>query len=140
MAGCAIAVFVLAVCTRPWSEETSLIENLTGRLYVDDSTTWSTGTVEQVEEALAGGVAATRAFEKAMCWNLHPDKSIIATSRKQLTRTLAEITGLTGADQVKYLGIIHQPGTKAKKRHRNTALQKAAVRWNRIGRLVCPKI
>ena len=84
MAGCAIAVFALAVCIRPWPEETSIVEQLTGRLYADDNTTWSTGTVEQVEEALTGGVEATRALAKAMKGNLHPSKSMASTNKPGL--------------------------------------------------------
>ena len=96
--------------TRPWSHETSLIDNLTGRLYVDDSTTWSTGNIQQVEEALAGRMEATRAFEKAMNWQRHPVKHIVSTYKTALTTYIAETTGLTGAPEVKYLGIIHQVG------------------------------
>ena len=43
MAGCGIAVFALAVCTRPWAVTAGLIPHLHRRLYVDDSTAWCMG-------------------------------------------------------------------------------------------------
>ena len=49
MAGCVIAMVAKAVCARLWSEEPSPIEHLTGRLYVDDTTAWSTGTGDQID-------------------------------------------------------------------------------------------
>ena len=43
MAGCGIAVFALAVCTRPWEITAGRIPHLHRRLYVDDSTAWIIG-------------------------------------------------------------------------------------------------
>ena len=55
MAGYGVAVFRLAVCTRPWAITVGRIPHLHRRLYVDDSTAWITGEVEQIAEALLGG-------------------------------------------------------------------------------------
>ena len=114
MAGCAVAVFVLAVCTKPWSLQVNRIENLTGRLYVDDSTAWATGTPNQVEQALEKGIAQTRAYEKATSWNLHPVKSTVSTTVKRVTKKVVTSTGPTGDAKVKDLGIIHQIGRRRK--------------------------
>ena len=47
-AGCPIAVFALAVCTKPWAALVGGQENITRRLYVDDSTAWVSGSVDFV--------------------------------------------------------------------------------------------
>ena len=66
-AGCPIAVFALAVCTRPWACLADSLEGIIRRLYVDDSTAWATGTREAVTTAIAGVVHLTRRFERGKC-------------------------------------------------------------------------
>ena len=76
-AGCSIAVLALEVCTHPWAVLTGLVPTLSRRLYVDDSTGWATGSPNAVAEAIIGCGVVTRQFEQAMCWDLHPKKSVV---------------------------------------------------------------
>ena len=71
-AGCPIAVFALAVCTKPWAALVGAQEKITRRLYVDDSTAWASGPVDVVIETTAKAVNNTRLFEAAFGWQLHP--------------------------------------------------------------------
>ena len=114
MARCGIAVFALAVCTRPWAIIAGRIPHLERRLYVDDSTAWSIGDTEQIAEALLGGIEATRNFEKAMAWRLHDEKSVVVTSNREQSGHIEELGNLPAADQAKYLGVVHNPGKNGK--------------------------
>ena len=76
-AGCPIAVFALAVCTKPWAALVGAQENITRRLYVDDSTAWASGPVDVVVETIAKAVSNTRLFEAAFGWQLHPQTSVV---------------------------------------------------------------
>ena len=85
MASCGIAVFALAICTRPWAITAGRTPRLHRRLHVDDSTAWIIGEVKQIAEALLGGIGATRDFDKAMAWRLHDGKSVVVTSNNDLS-------------------------------------------------------
>ena len=109
-AGCPIAVFAVAVCTKPWASLVGSQENITRRLYVDDSTAWASGPVDVVVETIAKAVSNTRIFEAAFGWQLHPQKSVVGCTNPKGRKRLAAASGLPAATRIKDLGAIHEVG------------------------------
>ena len=112
-AGCPIADFALAVCTKPWAALVGAQENITRRLYVDDSKAWANGPVDVVVDTIAKAVSNTRLFEAAFGWQLHPQKSVVGCTNPQGRKRLAAESGLPAATRIKDLGAIHEVGVPA---------------------------
>ena len=133
-AGCPIAVFALAVCTKPWAALVDAQENITRRLYVDDSTAWASGPVDVVVETIAKAVSNTRLFEAAFGWQLHPQKSVVGCTNPKGINRLAAESGLPAATRIKDLCAIHEVGG-ARSNPATTRAKASLSRWMRISKL-----
>ena len=105
----------------------------TPALYVDDSTAWTIGEVEQIAEALIGGIEATRAFEKSLARRLHDEKSVVVTSNRGRSKHIEELGKLQARDEAKDLGIIHNPDSKRKRGLRDNMVKSTLYVWEIAG-------
>jgi ribonuclease HI len=140
--GCALAVFVLSVLTRPWDRRMSRVHDLLRRrTYVDDMTFWARGEASAIAPAITEGLGVTKEFGEAMDWRLHTGKG----KSTQFANTAAVRAWLKGqaADfevqsYVKDLGVVAAAGRRARAPVAAGRMAVAANRMKRIGRIPVP--